>query len=545
MASILILAEGQDPIRLGLAQGEVFVGRMPGNDLVLDDPTISRRHARIFRKGNAILLEDLGSRAGCHVGGRRITGPTPIRVGEAFLLGEVALRLEYEPAPAPSHGQETIAITLPVVEVRGPSGWCSQASGNSDLLLETLHDLSLRMVREQDASGLLRLLVERLVQCFGALRGTVLVLDESGTFRPLVSVGNDDQPTGPTPVSASLLTQTLERREAVVVASSQEADGLGDTTTVSVMNIPLDYDGELLGVVCLVKGEQPFNEGDLRLAVSLCNLAAAKAVYERRAEELRRREDLERRLEDIERRTRARTHLLAEVSHEIRSPLTALIGYAELALLEDVPPVTKGYLAKIQQVGLSLQGLLNDILDFSRAESGKLRMESIPFQIKETVHGVVGMLEPKAIEKGLVLRVQWGAGVQERLVGDPLRLGQILINLVGNALKFTQRGEVRIGVQQGSLHQGLAELTFEVADTGTGMTEDQLRRVFDPYVQAEDSTSRRFGGTGLGLHICKALVELMGGRLDVESRAGQGTSFRFTLRLPVDDGASLGPMGPA
>ncbi|MBI4913238.1 MAG: FHA domain-containing protein [Acidobacteria bacterium] len=531
-----ILAQGHGQASLKEAPGELLIGRMPGNDLVLEDPAVSRRHARVFWKGQEVVIEDLASRHGCEVNGRRIRKPTPISPGDRIRVGTVELHMAPAPAPEPSSGGDTVALAVPLhgLRIQGPRA--GLGAGQEGLLLETLHALSLEMVKERASERLFRLVMDRLLQFLGASRGTILLLDGQGLLRPALDPPQDGGTTtghmGVGPAAA----QALELREAQVVEISQEkAAGDGDTT-LSVMNVPLEYDGELLGLASFEEGERPFDAGDLSLTASLCNLAAAKAVYERRAGELRRKGELERQLQDLERKTRARTLLLAELSHEIRNPLSALLGYTELALQEDLPEDARRYLHRIEQVGLALRGLLNDFLDFSKAEAGKLRLESIPFATREPVQGALGLFEVEAARKGLALALDWDPGIPDCLVGDPLRIGQVLVNLVGNAVKFTERGEVRVSAALAGLPGEAAELAFAVTDTGVGMSEEQLERIFDPFAQGEDSTARRHGGTGLGLAICRALLEAMGGRLEVQSRSGEGSRFSFRLRLPLAPG---------
>lgn len=532
-----IVAEGHGSIFLGGEVEAVRIGRMPGNDLVLDDPAISRSHARIFRRGAEVFLEDLGSRHGCQVNGRRIHAPTPVRPGERIQIGPVRLVLELDtPSPTRGQGAETVSLSLPVQTLRDGGAWIHGAPGQAGLVLEMLHELSQAMVQDHVAERLPQLLMERLFRFLGAARASLLLLDAQGRLKPALVLGIRRPAEGSLGVASDAVAEAMERREAQVVEATAREGNDGPDTTLSVMNVPLQYDGELLGVASFEQGDRPFEEADLRLTASLCNLAAAKTAFERRAEELRRKEDLERRIQEVEKGTRVRTHLLAEVSHEIRSPLTALLGFTDLALQEELPARARGYVQKIEQVGQSLSGLLNNFLDFSKAEAGRLRLEHIPFAVQETVLGALGLFEAQAEKKGIGLHLDLDPAVPERLQGDPLRLGQILINLVSNAVKFTERGEVRVALAVKSRREDHVDLGFTVADSGIGLNDTQLSQIFDPYAQGEASTARRFGGTGLGLPICKALIELMDGRLTVESRPGEGSRFHFFLRFA--------PVGP-
>ncbi|EPR43500.1 histidine kinase [Desulfovibrio sp. X2] len=236
----------------------------------------------------------------------------------------------------------------------------------------------------------------------------------------------------------------------------------------------------------------------------------------------------------------AKSEFLARMSHEIRTPLNAVIGMSHLALKTSLTPRQQDYLDKIRLSSTALLGIINDILDFSKIEAGKLSVERVDFDLDAVLGNVVAINSLNAEEKDLELLLCVGDDVPQDLVGDPLRLGQVLLNLVSNAVKFTEEGEVFIGVsrlngadEDGGGEGGEVRLRFCVRDTGIGLTGEQAERLFTPFSQADGSITRRYGGTGLGLSISHRLVELMGGSLRVESTPGKGSEFHFTLRLPV------------
>ncbi len=235
--------------------------------------------------------------------------------------------------------------------------------------------------------------------------------------------------------------------------------------------------------------------------------------------------------DDAEAATKAKSDFLARMSHEIRTPMNAIVGWTHLAIEKEVNPGQSDYLKKIQGSSKSLLGIINDILDFSKIEAGKLSLENIDFDLEQVFDDLSNMVAYKAHEKGLDFIYALHADVPLNLVGDPLRLSQILVNLVNNAVKFTNSGEILTSVLVLQEDDHEVELLFEVKDTGIGIKEDLQEYLFDSFSQADVSTTRKYGGTGLGLAICKRLSGLMGGRIWVESTYGEGSSFFFTIKV--------------
>lgn len=236
--------------------------------------------------------------------------------------------------------------------------------------------------------------------------------------------------------------------------------------------------------------------------------------------------------------TQAKSQFLAIMSHEIKNPMTSIVGYSEILQTTKLNVAQRDYLSHIESASTSLLRIIDDILDTSKIEAGKLTFESVEFDLKEVIDNVIKMTAIRADKKGVKLGVSIGSLVPKRLIGDSLRLAQALGNLVNNAVKFTDSGSIMVKVELVESDRINCKLRFVVVDTGIGIGKEDLSRIFDAFIQADTTISRRFGGTGLGLAITKNLVDMMGGEVNVESALGQGSRFSFTCRFQCGEQAN-------
>ncbi len=316
----------------------------------------------------------------------------------------------------------------------------------------------------------------------------------------------------------------------------------------TVIHVPIRVGNQPVGVLSLWSFTETIeiSEDEISLIELICSFAGStisnsylfsmigsqKDEIEQKVEELNKTQDLLKLARDAaESSTQAKTEFLANMSHEIRTPMNAIANFVELALKTNLNPKQSDYLTKIKKSSSSLLAIINDILDLSKIEANKLPVENIEFDITETLNDVNDLFSERVAEKGLDLYINGASAITNCFIGDPLRVKQILINIVNNSLKFTSEGVINITVSQEILRDNTSQLKFSVSDTGIGIPAEKIDTLFESFSQADCSITRRYGGTGLGLTISKQLCNMMGGEIWAESDLGKGSVFNFTIKL--------------
>ncbi len=473
------------------------------------------------------------------------------------------------------------ATTAHAGSATAPAG-SKDASGDKPTSLGSLDVQSVArassvLAQERDPNEVLRVMFDLVRQYAAAERGVLYwntheanALDPGdATTQPIPRAGFD--PTGPwfdlareahaapsvaQEVPASVLAYLAQTLTPLLVSDVGRHARFGHDPQVqahgikSLVGLPIRHRGEVVGLLYLENRQthttlnaaqlETLGLIGLQFAIAYQNAQLNRDLESQvaaRTHELRQEVAERRRAEAVaESANRAKGEFLANMSHEIRTPMNAILGMSHLALHSGLTPRQHNYVFKVQRSAESLLGLIDDILDFSKIEAGKLDMEHVEFALGDVMGQLANLVGLKAEDKGLELLFEEPTDLPTRLVGDPLRLGQVLVNLGNNAVKFTERGEVIFAVSVESRTATEVRLRFSVQDSGVGIGPEQQQRMFLPFSQADASTSRRYGGTGLGLAISRHLVALMDGEIGVTSALGHGSRFHFTARFGLGTG---------
>ena len=401
--------------------------------------------------------------------------------------------------------------------------------------VEMLYDSSLVLGHALELEKLFEIILEKLKEVL-PFKSAIIEEFDQGTAKIIYCLGLDsaDQVMGKEyPITKNAFSYSVRNgRKPIVVSDINGYTDLADIakhrTGQLLLGVPLIINDEVIGMLMIdTRKTDECNDESVSVTNAFATHAAIALAKARNIEELVTAK------EKAESATRAKSDFLANMSHEIRTPMNAIVGLDNLLARTRLDIKQRDYVNKIGSAANNLLQIINDILDFSKIEAGKLQVEHIEFDLKEVLNDLSNVVSLKAFDKGLEFIIINNSNIQNYLIGDSLRLGQVFLNIVNNAIKFTDQGEVTLRISEKQSTGEEVTLEFSVEDTGIGMTQDQLDRLFEAFNQADTSITRKYGGTGLGLSISKNLIQMMGGTISVESEYGKGSKFIFTIKFPI------------
>ncbi|MBF0195364.1 MAG: response regulator [Magnetococcales bacterium] len=399
----------------------------------------------------------------------------------------------------------------------------------SDILREIMEMGMLPITLDEYLNRVLEIILSDNLETFLLPKGSIFLADNNSEELNMVAHKNLHVPRltecSVLPFGKCICGRVAKNKKAIFIncVDDQHDIRFDDMPPHGHYCLPITNEGKLLGVLNVEIKEGTKKEKALQEFLESVTAILSLVIAQKQIEE-----ELNAARDSAMDASKTKSDFLANMSHEIRTPMNAIIGMSHLALHTDLNRKQKDYINKIYNAANSLLGIINDILDFSKMEAGKLEMENTPFRLSDVLDSVSDLITVKARDKDLELLLDVDPLVPHGLIGDPLRLGQVLTNLGNNAIKFTDVGEIVIRVRIKKADGNKLVLKFSVTDTGIGLTQKQVAKLFQSFSQADASTTRKYGGTGLGLTICKQLTELMGGKIWVESKIGVGSTFFFT-----------------
>ena len=476
------------------------------------------------------------------LGGLRFALGAQLAIGVVRHLGDFSSRLDILPhaalPPGPELGAATLFVPLSLLLFLAISKLLIDAFSEAER--QRANELEIQMALVERTQTSLRESEERYRLIADRVDDLIWAQDPGGRFTYLSPSAHALLGFGPAQLLGREMTECVapDSRPVVLEARATALKAAADGLPVAPFRGEIELAGQAdrrVWAEVMITGLYDAQGGFAGFA------GIARDSTERRASE----QALRQAHAAAEVASKAKTDFLNNLSHEIRTPMNAIIGLGQLTLDSGVTPQQAAHLRAILTSSQTLLRLLNDILDLAKMEAGQMRVAPDWFDVRELLEQVADLFRPACQAKGLSLQLQIGETLPRAILSDDLRLRQVLVNLLGNAVKFTERGSIRLAVAPDGAVGPECALAFRVSDTGIGMTPAQLEQLFQPFVQADASVSRRFGGSGLGLSISSRLVELLGGRLDVTSQAGAGTAFFFSLPVACRLEAAGAPPAPA